>query len=81
MTKPKLVSERDFYETLKLLRDVRAWAVRTDSDPWAFRQAMITVFEMDTTVALERGVKAWELKAFDAQAREEARKLIRRLPR
>ena len=40
---PKTVSEKDFYLVLERLRDVRKWAVERDIDPWAFRQAMITV--------------------------------------
>ena len=81
MTEPKLIPKRDFYRALKKLRDFRAWAVKKNIDPWAFRQAMITVFEMDTVVAIERGVNPEKLEAFDAQAREEARDFIGRLPR
>ena len=81
MTEPKLIPERDFYETLKRLRDVREWAWRTKIDPFAFRQAIITVLELDTTSAIERGVNPEKLEAFDAQAREETRAFIGRLPR
>ena len=81
MTEPKLIPERDFYLALKKLRDFRAWAVKKNIDPWALRQALITVFEMDTAVATERGVDPEKLEAFDAKAREEARGFIGRLPR
>lgn len=77
MTEARPVPERDFYESMKRLRDVRAWTVTADIDAWAFRQAMITVLEMDTAVALERGVAPGALEAFDEGARLEAQAMIR----
>ena len=80
MTESKTVPERDFYLVLEKLRDVRNLAVERDINPWAFRQAMITVLELDTVTAVERGVKPEKLDEFDAVAGEEAREFGRRLP-
>ena len=80
MTETKTVPERDFYLVLEKLRDVRNLAVERDINPWAFRQAMITVLELDTVTAVERGVKPEKLDEFDAVAGEEAREFVRRLP-
>ena len=75
-----IVPEKDFYLVLKRLRDVRKWAVERDIDPWAFRQAMITVLELDTVTGVERGVKPEKLDEFDAVTRREAREFVRSLP-
>ena len=74
------VNEKHFYRVLVKLRDLRAWSVKRNIDPWAFRQAMITVLELDTLAALERGVTRENLDKFDVGGREEARKFVRRLP-
>jgi len=79
MTEPKTVPEKDFYLILERLRDVRKWAGKEDLDPWAFRQAMITVLELDTVTATERGIKPEKLNEFDAVAMKEAREFVRRL--
>ena len=75
-----IVPEKDFYLVLERLRDVRKWAVERDIDPWAFRQAMITVLELDTVTGVERGVKPEKLDEFDAVTRREAREFVRSLP-
>ena len=80
MTEPKIVPEMDFYLILERLRDVRKWATERDIDPWAFRQAMITVYELDTVAAVERGIKPEKLDEFDTEARKEAKEFIRELP-
>jgi len=74
------IDERTFLEVLKRLRDVRAWAVVNKGDPWAFRQAMITVMAIDTDVALEKGVKNMDLNAFDMAAKVKAREFIESIP-
>jgi len=74
------VNEKHFYRVLVKLRDLRAWAVKRNMDPWAFRQAMITVLELDTLAALERGVPRKNLERFDVVGREEARKFARGPP-
>jgi hypothetical protein len=73
---PKNVPKKDFYRVLKRLRDIRAWAIKRKIDPWAFRQALITVLELDTNGAIEHGVKAEKLETFDMVAREEAVKWL-----
>lgn len=74
------ISTRDFYNVMVKLRDLRAWAVKRNVDPWAFRQALITVLELDTLTALERGVPRENLEKFDVGGREEAQKFVRGLP-
>lgn len=71
------VPERELFEVLKRLRDVRAWAARRRLDPWAFRQAMLIVLELDTIVALESGRTPEELAKFDDVARADAREWVR----
>jgi len=73
------ISTRDFQRVLVKLRDLRAWSVKRNIDPWAFRQALITVLELDTAVALERGVPRENLDKFDVGGREEAQKFVRGL--
>lgn len=75
------VDERTFYEVLQRLRDVRKWSTTTRGDPWAFRQALITVMSIDTTAALERGIDPRDLKKFDMAAKEKAREFIESLPK
>lgn len=70
------VDEADFYKVLKRLRDVRAWAALAGSDPWAFRQALITVMAIDTAVALESEVTPESLAEFDMVARARAMQFI-----
>lgn len=74
------VDEKTFYAVLERLRDVRKWATLTQADPWAFRQAMITVIAIDTTVALESGVEAKNLAGFDVEAGLRAEEFIKSLP-
>ena len=73
MAQDSTVNEEDLGFVLKKLRDLRAWVVHTETDPWAFRQALVMVLELDTTAALERGVEYSTLTAFDAQVRADAR--------
>lgn len=79
-TPPVDVDERIFYEVLTKLRDVRKWAVVNKGDPWAFRQAMITVMSIDTTVALETGIDPRALEKFDLVAKEKAREFLESIP-
>jgi len=74
----KNVSEKELFEVLKRLRDVRARHVRRKGDPWAFRQALVMVVELDTAAALERGVDIRVLNSFDVTVRADARAWVRR---
>lgn len=74
------VDERNFYDVLGKLRDLRAWAVVNRADPWAFRQAMITVLAIDTAVALEGGIEPDGLALFDVRAQDKAREFIDSIP-
>ena len=77
MSRECTVSERELFLVLKWLRDVRSWAFKRRLDPWAFRQAMIIVLELDTATAIERGRTPEQLAAFDRVAREDAREWVR----
>jgi len=71
------IDKKDLLEVLGRLRDVRAWNVRRDGDPWAFRQALIIVLELDTAAAHQRGVAPRDLSRFDDQARASAHRYMR----
>ena len=79
-TPPVDVDESTFYEVLTKLRDIRKWSVINKGDPWAFRQAMITIMAIDTACALETGVEPDELVLFDMHAREKAQEFIESIP-
>jgi len=79
MVQDKTVNVEDLEFVLKRLRDVRAWHVKRKGEPWAFRQALIIVMELDTIAALERGVKAEVLASFDAAVRKDSRAWVRRI--
>jgi len=74
------VNEKDLLHVLARLRDLRREAVVHRCDPWAFRQAMITVLAMDTECALERGVEPETLFKFDELAEEKAVEFIESIP-
>jgi len=59
------VNAKDFEACLLKLRSLRLWAVQSNIDPWAFRQMLIIALEMDTKVALDRGIKPTNLQNFD----------------
>ena len=71
------ISKKELLEALKRLRDVRAWHVKRKGDPWAFRQALVLVLELDTAAALQRGVTPRDLSFFDATVRADAQARIR----
>jgi hypothetical protein len=68
----RIIPERDLFKVLGWLRELRKDAVEWDLDPWAFRQALIIVEELDRVGALEKGVKPQDLDSFDAKVREDA---------
>lgn len=78
MTPMGTVKEEELFRILKRLRDVRLWATRRDLSPWAFRQALVMVLELDTVAALERGVEYSTLDTFDATVRSDAREWVQR---
>lgn len=71
------VNEEDLLTILVGLKNVRAEASLEDRDPWAFRQALITVLDIDTATALECGIPVKSLKDFDARAREKSQEFIK----
>lgn len=74
------VKKEALIEVLAGFRDVRLRNVRRGRGPWAFRQALIMVLELDTATALKRGVEASTLEAFDATVRADSREWVRRNP-
>jgi hypothetical protein len=73
----RIIPERDFIEVLKGLRELRLRHLQGDRDPWAFRQALILVEELDRVGALEKSVKPQDLDSFDAKVREDAKRWAR----
>jgi len=71
------IDKKELLEVLGRLRDVRALHVRREGDPWAFRQALIIVLELDTAAAHQRGVTPRDLSRFDATVREGAQTWVR----
>ena len=65
MSKAVTVKERDLYQVLVWLRDLRLRAVKKKIDPWALRQGLLMVLYLDTVAALERGIPRENLQAFD----------------
>jgi len=65
------VSEKDFKACLVKLRSLRLWAVQNKIDPWAFRQMLLIALEMDTKVAMDKGIKPIDLQKFDTVARKD----------
>jgi len=78
MVQDSTVNERNLFAVLKWLRDLRARAIKHKIDPWAFRQALVMILELDTVAALGRGVTAETLAAFDATVRGDSREWVRR---
>ena len=74
------VDERSLLHVLIRLRDVRREAVVNLADPWAFRQAMITVMAIDTACALEHGGETETLARFDEAAEEKAQEFLESIP-
>ncbi|GAH62054.1 unnamed protein product, partial [marine sediment metagenome] len=56
MSKVVTVKKQDLLQVLKWLRDLRIRAIKKTIDPWAFRQGLLLVLQLDTQAALERGV-------------------------
>jgi len=70
MSPGRTVTTSQFLEAMKALREARARHVQRTGDPWAMRQALITVLELDTRAALDHGVSMKDLDRFDAGARK-----------
>ena len=73
MVQDSTVNEKDLLRALNGLRNVMALHVERKGDPWAFRQALVIVLELDTAAALERGVDIRVLNSFDVTVRADAR--------
>jgi hypothetical protein len=70
----RIVPERDLAEVLRGLRELRLRHLQGNLDPWAFRQGLIIVEELDRVGALEKGAKPQSLDSFDAKVREDAKR-------
>ena len=77
MKEPRAPQADDIQMVLTWLADVRALAIINNVDPWALRQALVTVLEVDTLTLVEKGLSREGLERFDMVARREARKWIR----
>lgn len=75
------VDERTLLHVLARLRDLRREAVHNMADPWAFRQALITVLLIDTEVAIAQGVDPEALARFDVAADEKAQEFVDSMPK
>jgi hypothetical protein len=73
----RIVPEKDLAEVLKGLRELRLGFLQGLRDPWAFRQGLIIVEELDRVGALEKGVKPQDLDSFDAKVRQDASRWAR----
>lgn len=59
------VKEQDLLQVLKWLRDLRFQAIKKRLDPWAVRQGLLLILNIDTKAALERGISMEQLEDFD----------------
>jgi len=73
------VNEKDFKACLLKLRDLRLWAVQNNIDPWSFRQMLLIALEMDTKVALDRGISLVDLQNFDSIAKKDIQSWMQNL--
>jgi len=73
----RIIPERDLAEVLNGLRELRLRHLQGNLDPFAFRQALIIVEELDRVGALEKGLKPQDLDSFDAKVREDAKRWAR----
>lgn len=72
------VNEDDFTDALKYLKELKAYAVQNDLDPWAVRQALVLTLELDTITALNNPkVTQEQLYLFDAIVIKNARDLYK----
>lgn len=65
MSEGTTVREQDLLQVLKWFRDLRIRSIKKRIDPWAFRQAILLILQLDTRAALERGVTLEALQKFD----------------
>jgi len=70
------VSERDLLLVLKWMEGFRKWSIRNNIDPWAVRQGLIILLEMDTYSMLDHGISLEALKEFDRKASHDAKMWI-----
>jgi hypothetical protein len=73
----RIIPYKDLAEVLNGLRNLRWRALQERLNPWAFRQALLIVEEIDKRGALERGVSLSDLTKFDATVREDANRWVR----
>ncbi|MCK4299694.1 MAG: hypothetical protein KAX80_09180 [Planctomycetes bacterium] len=72
MSEGVTVREQDLLQVLKWFRDLRIRALKKRIDPWAFRQGILLILQLDTQAALERGVTLEALQKFDRLTRTDA---------
>ncbi len=76
MSSQQVVNVHDFGECLVKLRDLRAWAIKHHIDPFALRQAMILILEIEANHILQLTHDPDALMAFDAVASEYSKRNV-----
>lgn len=77
MSPERTITAAELTLAMRDLRDVRARHLQRGGDPWAMRQALILVLELDTRAALDHGVTRESLARFDVGARASAEEWLR----
>ena len=70
------VNQDNLLEAMRRLRSFRRSACIDKLDPWAVRQALIIIVEMDAIAAVAHGVKPGDLDTFDDVVRQQARQWV-----
>jgi len=73
----RTIKEGDLIWCLNWFKDFRACVIRDRIDPFAARQGLLVMLEMDTDAALAKGINPEKLKAFDEDVRKDVREWIR----
>lgn len=72
------VSEKDLVVCMTFIKDMRAWAVANNTNPWTVRQALIISLAIDTAAARARGIPPKNLQRFDERVKADTKKWLKR---
>lgn len=70
--------DEDFLKCLEEFEKLRYWQFNNNINAWAFRQAIIYFFQVDSMLAQRSGKSKMELDKFDLQATRDAILTIQR---
>lgn len=73
------IDEKDLMAALTKIRDLRLFAITSNLDPWALRQALIMALELSTIAAIDTGIQKEKLDEFDQKAREATKDFVKQL--